>query len=130
MRSAEKFVAWILLLGGVLGVSVMVLGIVAAVVQAHGLQAIMHMREPVGGGTGRAADAVSSVGQIARGLRQRPVDPLAVSAVGIVVLFATPVAAVIASGIAFLAEGDRRFAVICALIATALVASFWVGAGG
>lgn len=130
MKRAEAIVAAILLVGGVLGVAIMAFGVIAGAVQAHtGLQAIMHVREP-GAMRGPAPDAVSSMGQIVGGLRQRPVDPLAISALGIVVLFATPVAAVLVSGLAFLSDGDRTFAAIAGAIFAALLLSFLVGGGG
>ena len=57
----------------------------------------------------------------------KPVDPLAVAAVGLLALLATPVAAVVVAFPLFLSEGDRRYAVISAILAAALIGSLLIG---
>jgi uncharacterized membrane protein len=70
-----------------------------------------------------------SVKQIVLGLRRRPIDPLAVSAIGLVVLMATPGVAVALAIPGFLAARDFRFATIAALVlAMLLVSLLLVGA--
>ncbi len=129
MRGAEVAAARVLLVGGVLGVAVMVVGVLVAVV-------IGEVSLPARGAppaaaqlpaTERAADTVASVPEIIRGLTHRPVDPLAVAALGIVLLFVTPVVAVAAAGVAFLREGDTRFVVISAIVVGLLLLSFSLG---
>lgn len=57
-------------------------------------------------------------------------EPLAIIALGLLVLLATPVLRVIVSIGAFLLEGDRLYAVITALVLLILVVSFFLGRGG
>lgn len=57
-------------------------------------------------------------------------EPLAIIALGLLVLLATPVIRVLVSIVAFLLEGDRLYAVITALVLLILVASFILGRGG
>jgi len=67
---------------------------------------------------------------VLEGLRRWPVDPLAVAAVGLLALACTPVAAVVVSIGVFLSEGDRRYALISALLAAALIGSLLMGGAG
>ena len=64
------------------------------------------------------------------GLRQWPVDPLAVAAVGLLALVSTPVAAVLVTIPVFLSAGDRRYALISAFLAAALIGSLLIGGAG
>ncbi len=57
-------------------------------------------------------------------------EPLAIIALGLLVLLATPVIRVFVSIVAFLLEGDRLYALITALVLLILVASFILGRGG
>jgi uncharacterized membrane protein len=56
-------------------------------------------------------------------------DPLAVTALGLVALMATPIVAVALAIPAFLRTGDRRYAVIAAIVLAMLVVSLGVAGG-
>ena len=66
--------------------------------------------------------------QIIQGLRSRPIDPLAIIALGLVTLLATPVLAVVLAVPAFAVIGDYRYLVICLIILGILAAGFLIGA--
>ena len=63
-----------------------------------------------------------SIRQVVDGLARHPIDPLAVSALGLLVLMVTPAVAVLAALPAFWWTGDRRYALI-ALVVLALLAT-------
>jgi len=50
-----------------------------------------------------------------------------IARLGIVALCLTPCAAVVAAGIAFSVDGDRRFTMVSAIVVTLLLLSFWLG---
>jgi uncharacterized membrane protein len=56
-------------------------------------------------------------------------DPLAVTALGLVALMATPILAVALAIPAFLRAGDRRYAAIAAFVLTLLVVSLTLAGG-
>jgi hypothetical protein len=111
VTAAEHIAARILLIGGVLGVALLMIGVVASTLWSDALRP----RQPV------------SLHAIAHGLARRPPDPDAISGLALVVLFSTPVAAVAGAGLAFWRNGDLRFAVIAGLVVAAVLLSFWVG---
>ena len=126
--NAEVVAARVLLIGGLLGVALMLVGVVMAAIHGEaGLDQVVPRRAVESIHRGHPADTVVSLGQIAHGLTRRPMDPVAVSALGIVVLFGTPGVAVVGAGVAFFREGDARFTTIAAIVAAALVLSFWLG---
>lgn len=57
-------------------------------------------------------------------------EPLAIIALGLLVLLATPVLRVAVSIVAFLLEHDRLYAAITALVLLILIVSFFLGRGG
>ncbi len=68
-----------------------------------------------------------SLAEVIAGLAQR--DPIAIIALGLLLLLSTPVVNVAVSIFAFAAEGDRRYVVITALVLAILIASFLLGKG-
>lgn len=121
--SVEHLVARTLLAGGLAGIALILLG--GGLYAAHGgfHHDVLHLSRP----PGRApAGVFVSVRQVLDGLRRRPLDPLAVTALGLVVLMATPGLAVALAIPAFLAAGDRRYAGIAALVLTMLLVSLLV----
>jgi uncharacterized membrane protein len=82
---------------------------------------VLALSPPVAGAT--PPGVFRSLRQIAVGLRQRPLDPLAVGALGLVVLMATPGVAVTLAIPGFLLAGDGRFALIATLVLTMLLVS-------
>ena len=65
--------------------------------------------------------------QIVGGLSLRPADPLAIIALGLVMLLATPVLAVLLSVAAFAVIGDYRYLAISVIILGILAAGFLIG---
>ena len=66
---------------------------------------------------------------VLRGLRARPVDPLAVIALGLVLLLITPMVSVAAAIPAFFGEGDRRYAAIAGVVLSMLLISLLLTGG-
>ena len=125
----ERLVARVLLLGGLLSVSLVLGGLVVDAVQGRP-QALEIVRVIKNRETGRAVDVFTSLGDVRRGLVQRPPDPLAVSALGLVCLVATPVVGVAAASIAFWRAGDRQYATIAGVVLGMLMLSFALAAVG
>jgi uncharacterized membrane protein len=125
--TAERAVSRVLLLGGFLAVAVMIGGLAALEIRAlrtaHPLDVahVVENRE-----AGRSVDVFMSVPQLARALARWPPSPLAVIAVGIVVLLATPAAGLVAALVAFEREHDSRYIVICVALLLALVVGFFL----
>jgi len=118
--AVEFLVARVLLVGGLVGLALIVLGL--GLYAAHGgfHQHVLLLNRPAG----EAPPGVfTSLRQIGVGLRHRPVDPLALSALGLVLLMATPGAAVTLAIPGFLAARDFRYATIAALVLTMLLVS-------
>ena len=128
--TVERIVSRILFWGGVLGTALMVAGLAgyAGRAGAHG-EMLNLARVVENRAAGRAADVFTSVHQVFQGLRQRPVDPLAIAALGILVLLSTPAAGIVAAIPAFIVAADRRYAAIAATLAAVLVASLLAGGG-
>jgi uncharacterized membrane protein len=128
--TVERVVSGVLFWGGVLGIALMLVGLLGVVARAglHGTTwdpgEVMDQR-----GAGHAAHVFTSVAQVGEGLRRRPIDPLAIAAVGVLVLLATPIAATATAIPAFLLAGERSYAAIAALLVSALAASLLVGGG-
>ena len=70
------------------------------------------------------------MGLYAKGLGHRPVDPLAVTALGVVGLFLTPVAGVFVAILSFCSSGDRSYTLIATIVLAGLLLSFALGAAG
>ena len=131
MSGVERAASRVLLVGGSLAVAVMLTGLVAleirAVRTAHPLD-IAHVVE--NREAGRSSDVFVSLPQLARALRRRPPDPVAVITAGIVLLLTTPAAALLAALAIFVGEGDRAYAAICTVLLAALVCGLLLNLGG
>lgn len=68
-----------------------------------------------------------SLGDVMSGLAQG--NPVAIIALGLLLLLSTPVVNVAVSIVAFAVEGDKRYVVIAALVLAILIASFLLGKG-
>jgi uncharacterized membrane protein len=125
-RSVEYLVARMLLAGGLIGIALILAG--GALYALHGgfHHHAVHLTRPADGG---APGVFTSVRQVVDGLRGRPMDPLAVTALGLVALMATPIVAVALAIPAFLRTGDRRYAAIAAIVLAMLVVSLGVAGG-
>lgn len=118
--AVELLVARTLLVGGLLGVALILVG--GGLYAAHG--GFHHHRLQLSRPSGAApAGVYTSVRQVLDGLRRRPVDPLALSALGLVALMATPILAVALAIPGFLQAGDRRYAAIAGIVLALLVVS-------
>jgi len=127
--AVERVIARLLMLGGLLSVSLVLAGLVVYAAQGHPeareMVRVVHNRE-----AGRAVDVFTSLGDVRRALAQRPPDPLAVTALGLVCLLATPVLGVAAAGVGFWRAGDREYALIAGVVLAMLLLSFALAAGG
>ena len=79
---------------------------------------------PIAGG---APGVFVSGSQVIQGLGRRPIDPLAIIALGLVMLLATPVLAVLLSVPAFAVIRDYRYLAISLIILGILAAGFLIG---
>ena len=127
--AVERVIARLLMLGGLLSVSLVLVGLVVYAAQGHPeareMVRVVHNRE-----AGRAVDVFTSLGDVRRALAQRPPDPLAVTALGLVCLLATPVLGVAAAGVGFWRAGDREYTLIAGVVLAMLLLSFALAAGG
>ena len=125
----ERLIAGLLLLGGLLSLSLMVVGLVVYAVGDHS-QAREIVRVVKNRQAGLAVDVFTSLADIRRALGQRPPDPLAITALGLVCLLVTPVLAVAAASVAFWRHGDRDYAAVAGIVLGMLLLSFALAAGG
>ena len=124
MKAAEALAARILFFGGVAAIVLMLFGI-TGFIWSHGFSAAGSAR----GTTPDAHVIYTSLADVGRALTHVPVEPLAVVAAGIVVLLATPIVSVVAVFAVFAGSGDRRYAVIGAVLIVALLTSLLVVSG-
>jgi uncharacterized membrane protein len=122
----EHLVARSLLAGGLVGVVLILLG--GGIYAAHGgfHHHVLQLTRPPGG---KPPGVFASVRQVLDGLRGRPLDPLALTALGLVALMATPIIAVTLAIPGFLRAGDYRYAAIAAFVLTLLVVSLTLAGG-
>jgi uncharacterized membrane protein len=116
----EYLVARVLLVGGLLGLGLIVLGLGLYATHGGFHQHVLLLTRPAGDAP---PGVFTSLRQIGVGLRHRPIDPLALSALGLVLLMATPGAAVTLAIPGFLAVRDFRYATIAALVLAMLLVS-------
>jgi uncharacterized membrane protein len=76
----------------------------------------------------RATAFPHTLAAVGQGLVQG--DPLAIIALGLLLLLATPVVRVAVSIVAFGLERDWRYVVITSIVLLILLTSFWLGKGG
>lgn len=126
----EALIAGVLLWGGLISIAVVVVGLV---LYASG----GGFREgDVGGvlnllrsGATPGPGPFASLGAVLRGLSTEPVEPLAVVALGLVLLLATPLLGVAAAIPAFIAAGDRRYAAVASAVLSLLILSLIFSGG-
>ena len=131
MTAVERLVSRILWWGGVASIALMLIGLAgyAARVDIRG-DGFQIPRRVERGQADPPPNVFTSVRQVIDGLRHRPIDALAITAVGLLALLGTPVVAVVAAIPAFLAQGDRRYALISTFLALALIGSLLLGGAG
>jgi uncharacterized membrane protein len=129
--SVEGIIARVLLAGGLVSIALVLLGL--ALYAAHGGFAghTLELHRIEGREGGRAGEAFVSFAEVAAGLSARPINGLAVVALGLALLLMTPVLGVAAAIPGFLAARDYRYAAIAAIVLAMLVLSllFTGGAG-
>ncbi len=131
LRTVEILISRVLLWGALLSILVCVLGLALYVGEgglkggARDVDQLLPSRQ-----AGRPAQVFTSLADISRGLSRRPVDPLALAVLGLILLLATPVLGVALAIPAFLWVRDRRYAIISGLVLAILVVSFVVGGRG
>jgi uncharacterized membrane protein len=129
-RMLEILVGRVLLWGGLISILVVLAGF-----GLHLLRGPVEMNStlvndvtgPSSAAGGRAPGVFVSGSEIIAGLRRRPIDPLAIIALGLVMLLATPVVAVILSVPAFAAIRDHRYVAISFIILCILAVGFFIG---
>lgn len=125
----QKTVGRVLLGGGLLSLVLMVSGALVYVAQgapdAAAIVGAVHA-----GQRGVALDVYPTLGALGRALVRHPPDGLALTALGLVCLLATPVVGVALAIAAFWRHGDREYTVIAAAILTMLLVSFALAAAG
>jgi uncharacterized membrane protein len=115
--SVEGLVARALFWSGLLSIAVVILGL--GLYAAHGgfHAQVLDLHRPVRAERDAHPPTVFvSLTEVAQGLTARPLDPLAVIALGLILLLATPVLGVALAIPGFLAAGDRRYAIIATII--------------
>jgi uncharacterized membrane protein len=127
--TVERLIARVLLLGGLLSVSLMLSGLVVCALRGHpeGREMVRVVRNRE---AGRAVDVFTSAGDVRRALTQRPPDPLALTALGLVCLMVTPVLGVAAAVAAFWRAGDRDYTTMACVVLALLLLSFALATGG
>ena len=131
MIAVERVVSRILWWGGVASIALMLIGLAGYAarvdIRSDGFEISRRVEQ---GQAGAAPNVFTSLRQVIDGLRRRPVDSLAITAVGLLALLGTPVVAVVAAIPVFLAQGDRRYALISTVLALALIGSLLLGGAG
>ncbi|HYA49762.1 MAG TPA: DUF1634 domain-containing protein [Streptosporangiaceae bacterium] len=117
MPPVELLVARTLLVGGLVGIALILVG--GALYATHGgfHHHVLALNRPP---TGRPAGVFASVRQVVEALRDRPIDPLAVTALGLVALMVTPAVAIAVAIPGFWWTGDRRYTVIAIVVLSML----------
>jgi uncharacterized membrane protein len=126
----ERTIAHVLFWGGLLSIGLVLIGL--ALYAAHGGFAghTLELRQLSASGRDAHPPAVFvSLSEVVRGLRARPVDPLAVIALGVVLLLMTPVAGVTLAIPSFLVAADHRYATIAAIVFLMLAVSVLLAGG-
>jgi uncharacterized membrane protein len=126
----EPLIARVLFWGGLLGVVVMLAGLLLWAHQG-GLQGqVLEVRRVLRPGrSGHPADVFVSLSEVVGGLTTPPRDPLAMVALGVILLLITPVIGVAAAIPAFLRNGDRRYAAIAGIVLSMLLANLLFAGG-
>lgn len=117
IRQAELIISNVLRGGVLLSATIIALGVI-----------LFYARAGASGHTPPDRPFPSSLPAVGHGLAHG--DPLAIIALGLLLLLATPVVRVAVSIVAFALEGDRRYVLITSLVLLILLASFVLGKAG
>ena len=128
-RKLEVLVGRVLFWGGLLSIVIVLTGfglhLLAGAARVNH-DVVAEVTGPASG-RGQAPGVFVSGAQIIQGFGRRPFDPLAIIALGLVMLLATPVLAVVLAVPAFAGIRDYRYLVISLVILGILAAGFLIG---
>jgi uncharacterized membrane protein len=125
----ERWVGRVLFWGGLVSVALLIVGLAlyAATggyrIHASELEQLRHRSQA------RPLHVVVSLRELIGGVLRRPIDPVKVMTVGVVILLVVPVIGVAVAIPAFLIVGDRRYALIAAAVFGMLTLSFLLAGG-
>jgi uncharacterized membrane protein len=126
----ERTIAHVLFWGGLLSIVLVLIGLVLYAAHGGFTGHTLDLRQISPSAREAHPPAVFvSLAEVAHGLRARPVDPLAVIALGIVLLLMTPVAGVTLAIPSFLVTADHRYATIAAIVFLMLAVSVMLAGG-
>ncbi len=126
----EALIARLLLWGGLVSIMLVLLGLAVYVGRGgfHGQVLEVH-RVVRPAREDHPPDGFVSLGDVLRGLEARPIDPLAVIGLGLVLLLMTPVLGVALAIPSFVAAGDYRYTAIASIVFAMLVVSVLLAGG-
>jgi uncharacterized membrane protein len=126
----EWLIAQVLLWGGLLSGLLVLSGLVLYFVQGgfqgHVIELHWQTRP---GAAGHPTGVFVSVREVLGALSARPADPLAIIALGLVLLLVTPVLGVAVAVPGFLRDGDRQYAGIAVIVLSMLLVSLLLAGG-
>ena len=126
----EALIARLLLWGGLVSVALVLSGLVAYAAHGGFAHHVIELRQPAPSArVGHPPDVFVSLAEVLHGLTARPLDPLAIVALGLVLLLMTPVLGAALAIPGFIATRDYRYAIIASIVFAMLVVSV-VLAGG
>jgi len=126
----ERAIAGLLFVGGTLSLTLVLLGL-GIYAGTEGLQGPIDIEPLVNphGGT-FPPHIFMSVSQVFRSLLPFSADPLALVALGLVVLLSTPVLGVALATLVFFRQRDRKYSLIATIVLAMLLLSFFLAGGG
>lgn len=127
LRSVEILISRVLFIGGLISIGIVLAGVLLYAGGGGAQAKVAALHQPR---EGRPAGVYVSVPDIVRGLTRRPLDPLALVGLGLVLLMVTPLVGVAVAVPGFLSIGDHHYVVISGLVLLILVASLFLGRAG
>ncbi len=126
----ERVIARVLFWGGVVGVVLMLIGWLVWAGRGGFERHVLELHRTIRPErSDHPPEVFVSLPEVLEGLAARPVNPLAVTALGLVVLLVTPVAGVAVAIPAFLRGGDRRYAVVAGIVLSMLLTNLLLAGG-
>lgn len=126
----ERLIAQVLFWGGLLSGGLVLLGLVLYIAQGGFQGHVLELQQLTRSDPASHPPGVFvSLRNVLGALSARPLDPLAIVALGLVLLLITPVVGVAAAVPGFLRDGDRRYAGIALVVLSMLVVSLLLAGG-
>ena len=126
----EHAIGRILFVGGVVSVTLVVLGLAMYAVTTELRGAIQFAPWPGADGRSLPPHVFVSLSQILSSLSGLSSDPLALVALGLVALLSTPVLAVAVAAAVFVHQRDRQYSFIATIVLALLLVGFFFARGG